>query len=391
MKSPIIVSHTVGGLNFNSGGTTRVVIDLTNSLASIGSIRVNLLSQRNNALEVPLSASSSVSQYVADSNSRFELQLGLPFRKLLNRLPNRGSTCIVHNHGIWLASNHWAVRYAVTNQIPLVLQPHGMLEPWALDYRSWKKQLAMFLYQRRDLNSARVLVATSIAEYKNLRTLGFRQPIAVIPNGVRLDAVYKFDQPPIKHPERTRHVLFLSRIHEKKGIMDLIRAWSLIRPSGWCLQIAGPDENGYLTNVMSLVERERLTNSVEYVGVVDGEDKDRLYNCADLFVLPTFSENFGLVVAEALAHAVPVITTRGAPWVDLINFKCGWWIDIGVEPLVSALVDAMSLSDAERLAMGERGRTYVKRYDWDIIAQQNLDLYNWVLGKACQPEYVYSD
>ena len=108
-------------------------------------------------------------------------------------------------------------------------------------------------------------------------------------------------------------------------------------------------------------------------------------------LLPTFSENFGVVVAEALSHGLPVITTRGAPWADLETHGCGWWIDIGVDPLAAALRQAMALSDDERRAMGERGRTYVQRYNWADIARQTIEVYRWVLGQGPRPDCVHQD
>jgi glycosyltransferase involved in cell wall biosynthesis len=134
-----------------------------------------------------------------------------------------------------------------------------------------------------------------------------------------------------------------------------------------------------------------LDASVVFAGAVAGAQKAALYRDADLFVLPTFSENFGLVVAEALSYGVPVITTRGAPWADLETHGCGWWIDTGVEPLVAALRAATALTDSERQAMGERGRAYVQRYDWDAIAAQTLALYRWVLGQGERPGFVRVD
>jgi len=271
------------------------------------------------------------------------------------------------------------------------LQPHGMLEPWAMNCRAWKKRLAMALYQWQDLQEARVLVATAGAEYENLRALGLRQPIAIIPNGVHLQQ-YSI-QPRIREivPPQKRKALFLSRVQGKKGLLNLIDAWSRVRPAGWRLQIAGPDEGGHLAEVMARVRQAGVADSVEYVGVVDGDAKRQLYVSADLFVLPTFSENFGVVVAEALAHGLPVITTRGAPWQDLTTYRCGWWIDIGVDPLVAALRSAIALSDDERQAMGARGREYVRRYDWADIAVQTVDVYRWVLGLADKPNCVYLD
>ena len=181
------------------------------------------------------------------------------------------------------------------------------------------------------------------------------------------------------------------RGHPVKGLFNLVRAWAQLNPAGWRLCIAGPDEAGHLQEVLALVKELGIQRGVNYVGPVDGAAKSALYNSADVFVLPTFTENFGVVVAEALAHGLPVITTRGAPWADLNAYGCGWWVDIGVDPLVQALREAMALSDDQRRAMGALGRVYVRRYDWDDIAQQTMDVYRWVLGKGQQPDCVRTD
>ncbi len=266
-----------------------------------------------------------------------------------------------------------------------------MLEPWALQHKGGKKRLALALYQRRDLATARVLVATAEQEYVNLRALGLRQPIAIIPNGVPLpdgDAVLARPPRPAGAP---RTVLFLGRVYPVKGLLNLIDAWARVRPTGWRLQIAGPDEAGHLVEVLARARQAGASEAVDYVGAVDGAAKSALYRSADLFVLPSFTENFGVVVAEALAHGLPVITTHGAPWADLPAFGCGWWIPIGVEPLAEALREAIALSDAERAAMGARGLAYVRRYDWADIAAQMAAVYRWVLGQGPKPDCVRCD
>ena len=124
---------------------------------------------------------------------------------------------------------------------------------------------------------------------------------------------------------------------------------------------------------------------------MDGDRKAALFRQADVFVLPTFSENFGVVVAEALTHSLPVVTTRGAPWEDLETFGCGWWVDVGVPPLREALRHAMSLSDDDRWAMGERGRQYVHRFNWEDIAVRLADIYRYVVGQGPRPDCVLLD
>lgn len=298
---------------------------------------------------------------------------------------------LIHNHGVWHPANHWASWAARRLGVPLINHPHGMLEPWALGQKAWKKRLALALFQRCDLETAAALVATSEMEYLNLRRLGLRQPVAVIPNGIEFATLDRTALPVPRAPDRERILLFLSRVHPKKGVLELVRAWGQVAPAGWRLRIAGPDEGSHWREVARLVDQLELRGTVDYLGPVEGERKAALYRSADLFVLPTFSENFGLVVAEALAYGTPVITTRGAPWADLETYGCGWWIDTGVEPLVATLRTALALSDQERAAMGERGRAYVQRYDWNAIAAETLALYRWVLGQGERPGCVRVD
>lgn len=383
------VVHCVGSLALQSGGTSRVVRDLTDALSALGGLsNVMLLAQQPPGSRViDIAPRSRVDQQLASSASNFLLKAGWPLKKLLYTVVGRSRPDLLHDHGIWLPSNHHVASAARRFDIPLVIHPHGMLESWALKNRGWKKRLALQMYQYRDLQMAALFVATAEQEAKSIRRLGLRQPIAIIPNGVKVPT-----SPSTRAGHyRPRTALFLSRIHPKKGLLNLIETWGQLRPAGWCLRLAGPDECGHLAEVMRAVKMRGLDTTVEYVGVVEGDAKDALYRNADLFVLPTHSENFGVVVAEALAHGLPVITTRGAPWADLETHGCGWWIDIGVAPLAAALRSALSLSDDERRAMGLRGREYVHRYDWDTIALQTIDVYRWVLGQGSRPECVIAD
>lgn len=364
------------------------MVHCTDALAAVPGLAVAILTQSLAGAPAVPSANPSVTRRVIESTSPWALRLGNPVRQALAAWPPAARPALIHDNGLWLPVNHWAASAARRYRIPLIIQPHGMLEPWAIQHKGSKKRLALALYQRRDLATARVLVATAEQEYVNLRGLGLCQPIAIIPNGVPLpDADAVLARPP--RPAGTpRTVLFLSRVQGKKGLLNLIDAWAQVRPAGWRLQIAGPEEDGHLAEVLARARQAGVSEAVEYAGVVDGAAKTALYHGADLFVLPTFSENFGVVVAEALAHGLPVITTHGAPWADLPAFGCGWWIPIGVEPLAGALREALALSDAERAAMGERGLSYVRRYDWAAIAGDMAAVYRWVLGRGERPDCV---
>jgi glycosyltransferase involved in cell wall biosynthesis len=276
-----------------------------------------------------------------------------------------------------------------------------MLTPWALRYRGWKKKLAWWLYQRRDLRSAKVLHATSPAEAESFRAVGLTQPVAVVPNGVETPgerwAGASVGGGSVK---AARTVLFLGRIHPIKGLMDLVKAWALIKQGkaesrnqkaeiGWRVVIAGGDEGGHLEEVKAETRKQKVEGDFQFVGPVDGPAKWDLYRSADLFVLPSKSENFGIVVAEALACGVPVITTRGTPWEELETHHCGWWVELGVEPLARALREAIAVSDVERREMGRRGRELVEeRYTWPAAAQKMVAVYRWMLGEGERPECV---
>lgn len=293
---------------------------------------------------------------------------------------------IIHSHGIWLPLNHHASVTAKRRTVPLIISPRGMLEPWARSYRSWKKAIAWNLYQRRDLGAASVLHATSVQEAKNLQALGLNIPIVIIANGV--DAHAKAET--VEHRNNQKTALFLSRIHPIKGLINLVRAWAEVRPDNWQVIVAGPDEDGYQKEVEHELQRYTLSDAFKFIGSVSDQDKWQHYASADLFILPSHSENFGIVVAEALASGTPVITTTGTPWEELKIHSCGWWIDIGVAPLAEAIRQATQLPPEERRVMGLRGRALIKQnYSWDTIGKEMFSVYEWMIRGGTPPNCIF--
>lgn len=387
------IIQTVGSLRNSAGGPSRSVTALCTALGRLD-LHIDLFSSAGPAadpddkLVMPPADQVRTTLVTVNRWTGFGTNpaptFGAALRERCQSLPHP----LLHNHGLWLPINHTVTRLARQLNTPLIISPRGMLEPWAMQHKAWKKRLAWLLYQRRDLASATVLHATAEQEAVNFRRLGLRRPIAIIPNGTDLP-----EWRDLPYPKGTpRKMLFLSRIHPVKGLLNLVQAWHTVRPSGWQMVIAGPDEGGHQAIVEAAIRQAGLQNEFVFTGSVDGAEKTALYRSADLFVLPTFSENFGLVIAEALACGVPVITTKGAPWSGLHTHHCGWWIDIGVEPLVAALREAMNLPPETLRDMGRRGRAYVERdFGWPGIAQQMLSVYRWVLGQGEKPDCVMSD
>ena len=292
---------------------------------------------------------------------------------------------IIHLHGVWLPFLVIAARVANKRRIPYIISPHGSFEPWALNQKRLKKSIALMTYQGMVNRGAAMFFATAQQEVDSIRRLELTQPIAVIPNGVDIGS-------PLPHlsSDGKRVILFLSRIHPKKGLLDLVEAWAEVRDPAWRIVIAGPDENGHQSEVRAAIAARGLTSDFEFVGLVDGVRKSACFQNAELFILPTYSENFGIAVAEALAHELPVITTTGAPWEDLVAFKCGWWVAPGVATISAALKAAMHTDVKELRLMGQRGRQLVmQKYSWDMIGQNALNVYHSLVNRSPFPlEFV---
>lgn len=289
---------------------------------------------------------------------------------------------VLHTHGLWLLPNILPARAARRHGVPLVVSPRGMLGPEAMAFSRRRKRVVWALGQRRALEGAACFHATADSEAEDIRRAGLAAPVAVIPNGIDI---------PEGDPESgARTVLHLGRLHPKKGIDRLVAAWARVagRHPDWRLRIAGPSELGCRDALERQVDELRAPR-VTFDGPLYGDAKRDAYRQAGLFVLPTLNENFGMVVAEALACGVPTISTKGAPWVGLQLERCGWWVDHGNEPLAAALDAALALPDTEREAMGVRGRAWMARdFGWDSIAAQMAQVYAWCLGRGEKPDCV---
>jgi glycosyltransferase involved in cell wall biosynthesis len=313
---------------------------------------------------------------------RFEVSTSLA--RAMRRKANEVD--IVHNHSLWSMVNVASGLVVPGKRAKLVTSPRGTLSPWALSRtRHLKRVLRPF--QWRALERADLLHATSEVELGEIRAQGFRAPVAVIPNGIDVPLPVT-----IKTSEETRTLLFLSRIHPTKGLDRLLHAWRTLQGDHpeWRLVIAGRGETDYVGELTELARSLRLER-VSFPGPLYGDAKAEAYRRADLFVLPTHSENFGMVVAEALAHACPVVVSRGAPWAGVESEHCGWWVLNDVEVLARALDTAMRLPQGTLVEMGVRGREWMSRaYSWDSVAAKMEAAYDWVMsdGGTSPPPHV---
>lgn len=255
------------------------------------------------------------------------------------------------------------------------------------------KRLFWPLVQNPAVQHSSLFHATSDKEYEDIRRLGFKQPVAVIPNGI--------DMPPHVTGDNfgRRELLFLGRVHKVKGLDLLLSAWQRVQSefADWDLVVAGSDDgyhgpSGYLDEMRHLADTLQLQR-VRFLGEVHGEQKRTVFASAELFVLPSHSENFGIAVAEALSCGTPAIVSHGAPWADLEDHRAGWHIPIGVDPLVECLQAALSCSPTRLEVMGQAGREWMRQdFAWPVLGRRMLNVYRWLTGEAEQrPNCVRMD
>lgn len=361
------ILHIITGISRRSGGPSRSVQGLVAGLSAAG-------------VETWLMTLNHGDEPWVDGVTRFEN--GGDFEEVVQRV----EPDIVHLHGIWSMALHRCGVACRRLGIKYVIAPRGMLEPWSLQQKWLKKRIARWLHQDRDLKYAAALHATAESEAEQFRKLGFKNPIIVSPNGVNVPKNFSR----VECVEK-RRVLFVSRMHPKKGVMELVEAWGKVVSGGvdeWMscevelvYTVNGEVEREYEAKVKAKIKELGLEDQFLFTGALNDDDKWKAYARADLFVLPTYSENFGIVVAEALWAGVPVITTKGTPWKELEERKCGWWIDCGVEPLVEVLKKSLVFSRQSLAEMGVRGRALVEeKYTWDAVVKVMVKGYEEVLN-----------
>lgn len=358
------ILHIVGSIDKSAGGPSRSVPQTCENVSELG-------------IEIELIARPSANPVKANTSKNLKLTfLTLKGLIVFCFTLSRKKVSIIHLQHVWDPYIHVVALAARIKGIPYIITPRGMLEPWIMNRHPWKKKIAMMLYQRKDIKNAAYLHATCEMEKVNIRKLGFKNPIVVIPNGVETNNIQ------LKNEwQSVQNILFLSRVHPKKGIELLIEAVALLQNTNLSITIAGEGDASYVEGLKNLAVEKGVAEQFHFVGGVYGSQKWELYQKSDLFVLPTYSENFGIVVPEALATGIPVITTTGTPWQELETEKCGWWIDLNVPNLVNALTEAIGLQPVELKAMGLRGRELVKeKYEIKAVAEKMKEFYNQVVN-----------
>lgn len=376
------VLHTIDSLHPDTGGPARTVTALSAELARVGAV-VEIITRKDHASDPALHPPGVNVEAAVGTGLRGVTAYGRTVHRRLQALQPH----VIHDHGLWLPTNVWSALCAAWTRTPRVVTPRGMLEPWALQHGARKKRVAWHLYQRSALQQAAQIHVTSAMEKQHVEALGLALPISVVPNGVVVPDTWPAAMP----RDGRRRALFLSRLHPKKGVPLLLRAWAELAPVGWELVLAGPDDGGHTGEVRRLIGQLGLSKHVSLIGPVDDTEKWAWYQGSDLFILPTHSENFGVVVSEALLAGTPVVTTMGAPWRELQTHRCGWWVEPTEPAITNALRQALACSDDQRSAMGTRGRALVEsRYAWPAIAEALYEVYERLASSSTDSTVLQS-
>ena len=306
-----------------------------------------------------------------------------------------GDHDILHQHGLWQYPSIAVSKWRRRTGRPVVISTQGMLEPWALANAKIKKCVAALLFERANLTGA-ACIQCSASEVAGVRSFGLKNPIAVLANGANIPDLDTRTARPFWLPDDGRRtLLFLGRLHPKKGIRETLDAWALIAARHreitdlWRLVLVGWGDGNHAGAFLAHARSLGLTD-VLFPGPAYGEDAQGVYAHADAFILASHSEGLPMAVLEAWSHGVPVLMTRECNLNQ--GFTAGAAIEITTNPAEMARVLVRFLADPDLSAVGRRGRELVRsQFGWPLIGRQLGAVYKWLAQQGPRPDCVSLD
>ena len=368
-------------MNLTSGGSASSTINLFKALTN-----------RNIDIEMfTLLPTSNKDVCLADN---FDNIIKMPYdgitpfvfsKNFKNYLENNIKYDIYHANGLWTYPTHKTIKIATKYNKPCILTVHGMLNRNALKMGRIKKSIALNLFQIKDINKLSIIHSTSKYEAECIRELGIKIPIALIPNGIEIS-------PRIleKPNDGILRYGFVGRIDRVKNIDVLLSAWNRLGTNIKNCElsiIGGGYDEKYLFELRKFVTENKL--NVRFTGMLSKENTLIEMSKLDYLILPSRSENFGMVIPEALGMGIPCIASKGTPWEELTTHNCGWWIDGNEDSLCDAIKDSLKTSTEEYNLMAKNGVNLVKsKYSINKTAELVHNLYNFVVNGELKPEFI---
>ena len=432
----IRTANLTDSISRKAGGLHESVRRLVQSVAETG-VEVRVLSVEDEFTEQDRAVWQAVPITIFPRTWPYSFGYSPGFLKELNGYrPD-----LIHTHGIWLYPSIATTVYCTRRNVPYMISPHGMVDPWAVRHHRMKKMLAYAIFESNHIRGARCIRALCESEARSLRAMGVKNPVAVIPNGIdipKADSLkaetlngatgesdidgaprgsgeraggerIKLDQS-VDRGQRSevrsqksesgrKTLLYLGRLHPKKNLAALLRAFSAVQRSDvrgqmseWRLAIAGWDQAGYEAELKSLASDLGILTSVSFVGPKFGEEKAAAYRNADAFILPSLSEGLPMVVLEAWAHGKPVLMTAECNLPEGFSANAAIRIGTAVEEIEQGLRTLCTASEEDLRTIGRRGRALVEeRFTWSRIAEQVKTAYEWMLGAGQMPECMFTE
>jgi poly(glycerol-phosphate) alpha-glucosyltransferase len=382
------IAILTGSVSRQGGGVFEAVARLSRALQCLPGMEVHVLGLRDAGTDADAEAWWPISVTAGRLRGPRTFGYSAAYGRMLTELrPD-----IIHVHGLWMYASVAALRWAARTGAAYVVSPHGMLDRWALDNSALSKRIAGMLYQDRHLHRSACLHAVGDSEYRSIRAFGLRNPVCVIPNGV--DAPMPNVHVPTWRaalPRDAKILLYLGRLHPKKGVPSLLQAWASTVPptQPWHLVIAGWDDRGHRAELEAQVKLLRLSERVHFVGPQFGTDKDATFQAATAFVLPSMSEGLPVAVLEAWSHGLPVLMTSQCNLPE--GYEAGAALRIEPSPpmIAQQLARLLVMSRSDMRAIGEAGRRLVaERFAWPMLAADMACVYRWLLRHGALPGCV---
>ncbi|MGK7896156.1 MAG: glycosyltransferase [Xenococcus sp. (in: cyanobacteria)] len=373
----------------NYGGTTKVVTEIAQE---IGSLDWDLDLVTTNAndreiLDVPLRI------WLKNNNYRVQYFAAWHRRDLIFSLSliqwlwqNCTNYDLVHTNTIFSPLISLIHFICYLKNIPYLVTPHGMLEPWALSYKNWKKKHYYDFVEKPLLQKAKAIQTLASSEAKKIHNLSLSHTVT-IPNGIHIQEYQSLPDPKIfyqqfPHTLNKTLILFLGRIDPKKGLDLLAPAFAKIQQNfpNSHLVIAGPDSISFMPTVESYFKEQACRDAVTFTGMLTGNLKLAALAAADLYVAPSYSEGFSMSILEGMASGLPCIITTGCNFPEAAEAKVAHVVDINSESIANALINCLQ-NPQQAKQMGIEARQFIfNNYTWDIAAQKLVKLYQEILN-----------
>jgi glycosyltransferase involved in cell wall biosynthesis len=388
------VLHVTPSVPQVRGGTSQAVLGLVKALCQ-HQVEAEIATTDDNGddlLTVPLQTRVSYEQVPVWFFHRFSPPLK-PIREFAFSggltawlWQNMANYDLVHVHALFSYPSTVAMAIARLQKIPYVVSPHGLLCEWSLQQSVRKKQIYRQLIEQKNLNGSQAIHFTAEQEQQEAAGLNISAPSFIIPLGLTLPAAIPNPRQRLRQqlqiPEQEFVVLFMSRLHPKKGLDYLIQALGQLTHERFTFILAGSGAPEYLDQVKSLLTLHQLSDRTHLAGFVEGETKNLFLQGSDLFALPSYSENFGVVVLEAMAAKLPVLLTPGVALAPMVQqHQVGWVVEQDVKAITTAIADALHCPNQGK-EMGERAEQLIaEQFSWSAIATQMEHTYQTILQK----------